>query len=130
MPSDPSETLNAAATIVTAYVSRNVLPASELPDLIGSVSAALDQLGGVEPEPAPEPAVPLKKALKPDAITCLDCGESFTSLKRHLRTRHDLSPTEYRQRWGLAPDYPMAAPDYSRRRSQLAYESGLGRKKR
>ena len=128
MPSDPSETLNATATIVTAYVSRNVLPASELPGLIGSVSAALDQLG-IEPEPAAEPAVPLKKALKPNAITCLDCGESFTSLKRHLRTRHDLTPDEYRQKWGLTPDYPMAAPEYSRRRSQLAYESGLGRKR-
>lgn len=128
MPSDPSETLNAAATIVTAYVSRNVLPASELPGLIGSVSAALDQLGA-EPEPAAEPAVPFKKALKPDAIICLDCGESFTSLKRHLRARHDLTPAEYRQKWGLASDYPMAAPEYSRRRSQLAHESGLGRKR-
>jgi predicted transcriptional regulator len=120
-----------SASVVSAYVSHNALSASDLPRLIAQVHQALIALGGPAPvEAAPElkPAVPVKKSITPDYLICLEDGKKFKSLKRHLRTEYDLSPDEYRSRWGLPPDYPMVAPSYSEARSALAKSIGLGRK--
>lgn len=120
-----------SASVVGAYVSHNALSASDLPKLIAQVHQALIALGGPAPaEAAPElkPAVPVKKSITPDYLICLEDGKKFKSLKRHLRTEHDMSPDEYRSRWGLPPDYPMVAPSYSAARSALAKSIGLGRK--
>ena len=120
-----------SASVVGAYVSHNALSAGDLPKLIAQVHQALIALGGAAPvEAAPElkPAVPVKKSITPDYLICLEDGKKFKSLKRHLRTEYDMSPDEYRSRWGLPPDYPMVAPNYSEARSQLAKSIGLGRK--
>jgi predicted transcriptional regulator len=120
-----------SASVVGAYVSHNALSASDLPKLIAQVHQALIALGGTAPvEAAPElkPAVPIKKSVTPDYLICLEDGKKFKSLKRHLRTEYDMSPDEYRARWGLPPEYPMVAPSYSEARSQLAKSIGLGRK--
>jgi len=120
-----------SAEIVSAYVSHNALSAPDLPKLIASVHTALVALGGVaEVEPAVElkPAVPVKKSITPEYLICLEDGKKFKSLKRHLRTEYDMSPEEYRAKWGLPPDYPMVAPTYSEARSRLAKTIGLGRK--
>ncbi len=113
--------------IVTAYVSNNSVPISELPSLIGSVH---DALLGIEDRPVQsrEPAVPIKTSVKPSYIVCLEDGKKQKTLKRHLRTAHDLSPQEYRQKWDLPDDYPMVAPKSAERRSTLAKKIGLGRK--
>jgi len=120
-----------SADIVSAYVSHNALSASDLPKLIASVHATLAGLGGVpEPEVVVElkPAVPVKKSITPEYLICLEDGKKFKSLKRHLRTEYDMSPEEYRAKWGLPADYPMVAPTYSEARSRLAKTIGLGRK--
>ena len=117
------------ADIVSAYVSHNTISPAQLPELIKGVSAALK---GQRPQPKPEPqkpAVPIRRSVAPDAITCLECGKKFKSIRRHLRNAHELEPAEYRQKWGLPRDYPMTAPSYAERRSELAKASGLGRKK-
>ncbi|TGQ46627.1 MULTISPECIES: MucR family transcriptional regulator [unclassified Mesorhizobium] len=118
------------ADIVSAYVGNNPLPASGLPDLIASVSTSVRKLGGVaaKESPALTPAVNPKRSVFPDYIICLEDGKKFKSLKRHLSTDHGLTPDAYRAKWGLAPDYPMVAPNYSATRSALAKSSGLGRK--
>lgn len=118
------------AEVVSAYVSNNSVPANELPGLIDSIFTALRGLGGaaVVEEPAPEPAVNPKRSVKSDHIICLECGKKFKSLKRHLGAEHGMTPEEYRSKWGLAPDYPMVAPDYAAKRSDLAKTMGLGRK--
>jgi predicted transcriptional regulator len=120
------------ADIVSAYVSHNNIPAAQVPELIGNVSSALRAKvsGPAQPEPEPqEPAVPIRRSVKPDEIICLECGKKFKSIKRHLKNAHDLEPNEYRQKWGLAKDYPMVAPNYAEARSALAKSIGLGRKK-
>lgn len=120
-----------SASLVGAYVSHNALSVNDLPKLIAQVHQALAALGGPVPvETAPElkPAVPVKKSITPDYLICLEDGKKFKSLKRHLRTEYDMSPDEYRARWGLPPDYPMVAPSYSEARSALAKSIGLGRK--
>ena len=120
------------ADVVSAYVSNNSIQSSDLPALISEVHAALHQtLGGpAEPEPEPQnPAVPVKKSVTPDYIICLDDGKKFKSLKRHVRTFHDLTPEEYREKWGLPADYPMVAPNYAKARSMLAKKIGLGKKR-
>ena len=120
------------ADIVSAYVSNNSIQSSDLPALISEIHAALHQtLGGpAEPEPEPQkPAVPIKKSVTPDYIICLDDGKRFKSLKRHVRTNHDLTPEEYREKWGLPADYPMVAPNYAKARSMLAKKMGLGQKR-
>lgn len=124
-----------AAEIVSAYVSNNVLPASELPGLIGEVHAALIGIRTVAPgraaaPDAPRPAVPARKSVTDDYIVCLEDGKKFKSLKRHLRTQYDMTPEEYREKWGLPPDYPMVAPNYAQARSQLAKKMGLGQQRR
>jgi predicted transcriptional regulator len=118
------------AKIVSAYIKRNQLPADQLPVLIATVHAALASIGGGgRPEPAvgPEPAVPIRRSIQPEAIICLDCGRHQKMLKRHLTTAHQLTPDEYRKRWGLKSDYPMSAPNYTARRSELAKSYGLGK---
>ncbi len=118
-----------AADIVSAFVSNNSVPAQEVPGLIQSVHRALSTVSSSEApaEAAPrEPAVPVKKSVNPDYIVCLEDGRKFKSLKRHLRTKYNMSPEEYRSKWGLPKDYPMVAPNYAKARSDLAKQMGLG----
>ncbi|MEW6255476.1 MAG: MucR family transcriptional regulator [Pseudomonadota bacterium] len=122
-----------AADIVSAYVSNNSVAAADLPSLINEVHAALTRVSKGEAEPAPEPlkpAVPLKKSVTPDYIICLEDGKKFKSLKRHLRTQYNMSPEQYREKWGLPADYPMVAPNYAAARSELAKQMGLGQQRR
>lgn len=126
-----SQLIELSADIVSAYVSHNALSASDIPKLIATVHATLSGLGGaIEPEVIVElrPAVPVKKSITPDYLICLEDGKKFKSLKRHLRTEYDMSPDQYRAKWGLSADYPMVAPNYSEARSRLAKSIGLGRK--
>ncbi|WP_061933694.1 MucR family transcriptional regulator [Aureimonas sp. AU22] len=120
------------AQIVKAYVSKNHVTRDDLAPLIGVVYASLDFDAAKEPEAAPAaplvPAVPIKKSVTPDYLICLEDGKQFKSLKRHLKTHYDLTPEAYRQKWGLAPDYPMVAANYAAKRSELAKSIGLGRK--
>ncbi|OYW35637.1 MAG: transcriptional regulator [Azorhizobium sp. 12-66-6] len=118
--------------IICAYVSNNSVAASALPALIADVHAALVRLAGGDAEPVVEPqksAVPVKKSVTPDFIICLEDGLKFKSLKRHLRTKYDLTPEEYRAKWGLPADYPMVAPNYAAARSELAKQMGLGQQR-
>ncbi|MDR3372922.1 MAG: MucR family transcriptional regulator [Ancalomicrobiaceae bacterium] len=123
-----------AADIVSAYVSNNTVSAQDLTALIGDVYGALQRTSsGIAPEPQPEPlkpAVPVKKSVTPDYIVCLEDGKKFKSLKRHLRTQYNVTPEEYREKWGLPPDYPMVAPNYAQARSDLAKKMGLGQQRR
>jgi predicted transcriptional regulator len=123
-----------AADIVSAYVSNNTVSANDLTVLIGDVYAALQRTSsGVVAEPMPEPlkpAVPIKKSVTPDYIVCLEDGKKFKSLKRHLRTQYNVTPEEYREKWGLPADYPMVAPNYAQARSDLAKKMGLGQQRR
>jgi len=117
------------ADIVSAYVGNNTVSAAELPGLIQSVHRALAGVsGGAEVvEAAPrDPAVPIRRSITPDFIICLEDGRKFKSLKRHLRTKYNMSPEEYRAKWGLPKDYPMVAPNYAKARSDLAKQMGLG----
>jgi len=126
---DNSQLLEMTADIVSAYVGNNNVQAVEVPGLISSIHAALSQVssGAVEPEPEPkEPAVPIRKSITPDYLICLEDGRKFKSLKRHLRTKYNMSPEEYRAKWGLPKDYPMVAPNYAKARSDLAKQMGLG----
>jgi predicted transcriptional regulator len=122
-----------AADIVSAYVSNNSVPAGDLPALIDEVHVALSKIGNGAaeiPAEAPKPAVSIKKSVTPDFIICLEDGKKFKSLKRHLRTQYNMTPEQYREKWGLAPDYPMVAPNYAKARSDLAKEMGLGQQRR
>ncbi|GAW41283.1 Transcriptional regulatory protein ros [Brevundimonas sp. SH203] len=126
---DKPELLEMTADIVSAYVGNNTVSAETLPSLIASIHAALSGVsnGPVEAEPEPkEPAVPIRKSIAPDFLICLEDGRKFKSLKRHLRTKYDMSPEEYRAKWGLPKDYPMVAPNYAKARSELAKSMGLG----
>ena len=119
------------ADIVSAYVANNAIGNDKLPDLIGSVYGALSRasLQAVEPEKVElKPAVAIKKSVTPEYLICLEDGQKFKSLKRHLKTHHDMSPEEYRDKWGLPYDYPMVAPSYAAARSDLAKNMGLGRR--
>ncbi len=134
MPSETIEYLELTASIITAFVSRNSVAATELPSLIAATHAAIATLGeGGQPvvEPAkPAPAVPIKKSITADFIICLEDGRKFKSLKRHLRTAYNLTPEQYRMRWGLPPGYPMVAPSYAEARSSMAKRTGLGQQRR
>ncbi len=126
-----TELVELSAEIVCAYVSHNALSPTDLPKLIAEVHVALRALqSNVQIEPVEElkPAVSVRKSITPDYLICLEDGKKFKSLKRHLRTHYDLSPEEYREKWGLPADYPMVAPNYSETRSRLAKDNGLGRK--
>ena len=133
MPSsDNSITL--AADIVSAFISNNSVPSNELASLVGDVHAALSRLSEVaEPSPAaeaPKPAVSPRKSVTDEYIVCLEDGRRFKSLKRHLRTHFNLTPEQYREKWGLDADYPMVAPAYAKARSSLAKQMGLGQQRR
>ena len=124
-----SASIEMTADIVSAYVANNSVDAADLPGLIQSVHLALAQIasGAIEAEPEPqEPAVPIRKSITPDFLICLEDGRKFKSLKRHLRTKYNMSPEEYRAKWGLPKDYPMVAPNYAKARSELAKQMGLG----
>ena len=125
------ELMRLGAEIVAAYVSRNAVTPDAVPEIIRSVHQALEGLskGAVPPAPEerPKPAVPISKSVQHDYIVCLEDGKKLKMLKRYLRSRYDMSPEEYRRRWGLAADYPMVAPAYAARRSDFAKQIGLGR---
>src|SRR5215204_3936793 len=121
------------ADIVSAYVSNNSVPSSDLPALIGQVHSALTRVSsgqGESPVEPPKPAISVKKSITADHIVCLEDGKKFKSLKRHLRTQYSMTPEQYREKWSLAPDYPMVAPNYAAARSQLAKQMGLGQQRR
>jgi predicted transcriptional regulator len=120
-----------AAEIVAAYVSANSVSAAQLPEVIRSVVDALASLDGQAEASKPEalkPSVSIRKSITPDYLICLEDGRKLKMLKRYLRTTHDMSPQEYREKWGLPADYPMVAPNYAARRSEFAKQIGLGRK--
>ena len=135
MPEDQNNALLTELTseVVSAYVSNNIVPADQLPSLIRDVHGALSNTSGSsmveEPKEKQKPAVPIKKSLTHDYLICLEDGKQFKSLKRHLKTHYDLSPEQYREKWGLPADYPMVAPAYAEARSKLAREMGLGQKR-
>lgn len=126
-----NEMIELTTEIVVAHVGNNTLPVEELPALIESVYRTLNTLGEApqEIEP-PKPAVPVKRSVFPDYIICLENGKKLKMLKRHLKTSYNMTPEEYREKWGLPSDYPMVAPNYAQHRSHLAKEIGLGTKSR
>ena len=118
------ELLALTSEIVSSYLSNNTLPAHEIPGVIDQVYKTLSSVekdGGLHAD-RPNPAVPIKKSVMPDYIICLEDGKKLKMLKRHLKTAYDMSPEEYRERWGLPADYPMVAPEYAKKRSALAIE--------
>jgi predicted transcriptional regulator len=117
--------------IVAAHVANNTVPVSDLPQLIHEVYRTLASVGtGPVTTERPQPAVPVKKSVTPDYIICLEDGKKLKMLKRHLKTAYNMTPEEYRERWGLPSDYPMVAPNYAQHRSSLAKKIGLGTKPR
>jgi len=124
--------LTLTADIVAAHVSNNSVAVNDLPQLIQNVHSALTGISGssAAPEARPEPKVSIRASIKPDYIVCLEDGKKQKMLKRHLMTNHGLTPDEYRQKWGLAADYPMVAPNYAEQRRTLAKSIGLGTKRR
>lgn len=128
-------TMNAdTAQVVSAWLSHNTCQPGDIPALIASVHAAFSGLSGgaapvAAPAPKQEPAVPIKKSVFPDHIVCLEDGKEMKMLKRHLMTAYGMSPEQYRAKWGLPADYPMVAPEYAKKRSSLAKDAGLGRKR-
>lgn len=127
-----TDLMRMTAEVVTSYVSNNPLPASELASIIQSVHGSLVALEGgrdvkVEPQ---RPAVSIRRSVQPDYLVCLEDGKKLKMLKRHIRTTYGMTPEEYRAKWGLAPDYPMVAPNYAKQRSEFAKKIGLGRKTR
>ena len=129
-----SNLIDLTADIVSAYVANNAVAVDNVPELISDVYSALScAAAGVAPalpkEPL-KPAVPIKKSITPDYIICLEDGKKFKSLKRHLRTQYGITPEEYREKWGLPPEYPMVASNYAQARSELARKMGLGQQRR
>jgi predicted transcriptional regulator len=125
----PRSVAQLTTEIVVAYVTRNTIAVADLGDLIGSVGRALDALGREQAEPAkPQPAVPVRRSIREDHLVCLVCGKQQKILRRHLDVAHQLTPEAYRELFGLKPDYPMAAPGYSRQRSDMAKRAGLGQR--
>ncbi len=128
----PSELLALTTNIVAAHVSNNSVAVPDLPRLIREVHdtlASVSGAGGREPE-RPTPAVAIKKSVTPDHIVCLEDGKKLKMLKRHLKTAYNMTPEQYRERWGLPADYPMVAPNYAKQRSKLAKQIGLGTRAR
>lgn len=124
--------LTLTADIVAAHVSNNSVAVNDLPNLIQNVHAALSAIShsSSAPEPKPEPKVSIRSSVKPDYIVCLEDGKKLKMLKRHLMTHYNMTPDQYRQKWGLSPDYPMVAPNYAEQRRTLAKSIGLGTKRR
>ncbi len=131
-PADNIELLALTTDIVASHVANNTVTIADLPQLIRQVYTSLAAVG--VPAAAlierPQPAVPIKKSVTPDFIICLEDGKKLKMLKRHLKTRYGMSPDEYRERWGLAADYPMVAPNYAEQRRELAKKIGLGTRRR
>jgi predicted transcriptional regulator len=126
---EPRSIAELTTDIVVAYVIKNTVPPTDLSDLIGVVGRALDALARAQVEPArPEPAVPVRRSVREDHLVCLLCGRRLRALRRHLNVAHQLAPEAYREQFGLKPDYPMAAPGYSRQRSETAKRVGLGQR--
>ena len=124
------DTLRLATNIVSAYVSHNQIPASEVPSMIRTVHGVLGGLANekeLAEEVAQKPAVPIRRSVTPEYIVCLEDGKRLKMLKRYLRANYDMSPEEYRSKWNLPPDYPMVAPNYAAQRSEFAKKIGLGR---
>jgi len=131
--SGDSSYIELTAQIVSAYVGNNSVPSAEIANLIGQVHAALKRVSGGQIAAAAEPArpaVPVKRSINSDFIVCLEDGKKFKSLRRHLRTQYNMTPEQYREKWGLPADYPMVAPNYAAARSQLAKQMGLGQQRR
>ncbi len=126
--SNASELLTWTAEIVAAHVRNSPINLNELPSFIHLVHGTLTGLTGEAAAPLQEPAVPIKRSITPDHIICLEDGLKLKMLKRHLSTAYSMTPEEYREKWGLPPDYPMVAPNYARQRSSLAKKIGLGKK--
>ncbi len=126
-----TDLLRLSADIVSSYVGRNAVGASALEDLLSDVYQSLSRLGhapaAAGPAPRQRPAVPVARSVQHDFIVCLEDGKKLKMLKRYLRSRYDMSPEDYRRKWGLSPDYPMVAPAYAERRSDFAKKIGLGR---
>jgi predicted transcriptional regulator len=124
--------LTLTADIVAAHVSNNSVAVNDLPNLIQNVHAALSGISqsSSAPEPKPEPKVSIRASVKPDYIVCLEDGKKLKMLKRHLMTHYNMTPEQYRQKWGLSSDYPMVAPNYAEQRRTLAKSIGLGTKRR
>ncbi len=128
---DRGELLTLTSRIVTSHLSNNLVDVADLAGLINSVYAALSKAG--QPDPAqqrPEAAVSIRRSITPDFLICLEDGKKLKMLKRHIKTRYNLTPDEYRERWGLASDYPMVAPNYAEQRRELAKKIGLGTRRR
>ena len=126
-----SELLALTSKIVKSHLSNNSVDAADLPGLIQSVYGTLSTVGETESvTPKPEAAVPIRRSVTPDYIICLEDGKKLKMLKRHIKTRYNLTPDEYRERWGLRADYPMVAPNYALQRRELAKKIGLGTKRR
>jgi predicted transcriptional regulator len=131
--SGDSSFIQLTANIVSAFVSNNTVASAEIPSLIGQVYSALMRVSSGQAAASAEPlkpAVAVKRSITPEYIVCLEDGKKFKSLKRHLRTQYDMTPEQYRDKWGLPPDYPMVAPNYAAARSQLAKQMGLGQQRR
>ena len=129
--SNTSDLLSLTTEIVAAHVANNTVAVSDLPQLINEVFRTLASVGSAPVVPErPQPAVAVKKSVNPDYIICLEDGKKLKMLKRHLKTAYNMSPEEYRERWGLPADYPMVAPNYAAHRSSLAKKIGLGTKPR
>jgi len=128
----PPELMSLTTQIVSAHVGNNTVAVNDLPNLIEQVYKTLANMGRDTENQAerPQPAVPIKKSVTPDYLVCLEDGKKLKMLKRHLKTAYDMTPEEYRERWGLPPDYPMVAPNYAKQRSRLAKEIGLGTRDR
>jgi predicted transcriptional regulator len=124
--------LTLTADIVAAHVSNNSVAVNDLPNLIQNVHGALTAISGAAsaPEPRPEPKVSIRSSIKPDYIVCLEDGKRLKMLKRHLMTHYNMTPDQYRQKWGLSVDYPMVAPNYAEQRRALAKSIGLGTKRK
>lgn len=129
--SENAEFLTLTADIVSSHVANNTVAVSDLPNLIENVYAALSKLGTAseQEKPKQEPAVSVRASIKPDYIVCLEDGKKLKMLKRHLMTHYNLTPEEYRMKWGLPGDYPMVAPNYALQRQALAKKIGLGTKR-
>ncbi len=129
---EQNEILRMAVDIVSAYVGNNTVATDQVPDVISSVYASLSSLDGLQSEANAEPlkpAVSVRRSVNPDYIVCLEDGKKLKMLKRHLRAAYNLTPDDYRAKWGLPADYPMVAPNYASQRSEFAKKIGLGRKK-
>lgn len=130
-PMEEADVLRLSVEIVASYLANNSVSAGAIPDVIRSVHESLTHVGRPEPPPRPaerqKPAVPIGRSVNQDYIVCLEDGKRLKMLKRYLRSRYNLTPDEYRRKWGLPPDYPMVAPAYASRRSEFAKQIGLGR---